>query len=180
MPLATAGPKERAGFIEPPVSGPMARMSAAIVNPIASPPMRGAFGSTAVPKITNARKNVAMASSPIACPKEISGATDCPPRRMDVATCAGNSPLSAYAAAMAPRICPAMYTPAIIGSMRRAAKNPIVMEGFRWPEMRIVALTITARMIPCASATPTNPPPAAIEAPPTNTNANVPTNSATK
>src|SRR5438874_3466375 len=64
--------------------------------------------------------------------------------------------------------------------MRRAARNPIVTAGLKCPEMRISALTMTARMMPCANATPTSHPPAAIEAPPTNTNANVPTNSATK
>ena len=42
--LATDG-----GFIEAPVSGPMARMSAAIVRPIASPPIFGASSCTAVP-----------------------------------------------------------------------------------------------------------------------------------
>src|SRR5687768_15287087 len=83
-------------------------------------------------------------------------------------------------------ICAAMYTPAIIASMRRAARNPIVTAGLKCPEMRINALTNTARMTPWASATAMSPDSirvacaAMIEAPPTNTSAKVPTNSATK
>ena len=46
-----------------------------------------------------------------------------------------------------------MKTPAIIGSMRRAARNPSVTAGLKCPEMRIVAVTITASMSPCAAAT---------------------------
>jgi len=58
--------------------------------------------------------------------------------------------------------------------------------GLKWPEMRIVALTRTARMIPCASATEISPAcicvawAAMIAAPPKNTSAKVPTNSETK
>ena len=62
-PDISAGPNERAGFIDPPVTGPIAMIPAATVNPIARPPIFGPFGSTAVPKTTKTRKNVAIASS---------------------------------------------------------------------------------------------------------------------
>ena len=68
--------------------------------------------------------------------------------------------------------------------MRRVARKPSVTAGLRWPEMRIVAVIMIARMSPCAAATvPSDPaPPCAImiAAPPTNTSANVPMNSAKK
>src|SRR5687768_7975877 len=98
----------------------------------------------------------------------------------------GSSIFSAYAARMAPTIWAAMYTPAIAGSIRRAARNPMVTAGLKWPEMRIVALTMTARMVPWASAATINAlsmrlaVAAMMDPLPTNTSAKVPTNSATK
>ena len=44
MCVTTAGPNERAGFIDPPVSGPIARMPAVTVRPIANPPTFGPRG----------------------------------------------------------------------------------------------------------------------------------------
>jgi hypothetical protein len=41
--------------------------------------------------------------------------------------------------------------------MRRVARKPIVIAGLRCPEMRIVALTIAAKMRPCASAASSSP-----------------------
>src|SRR5687767_438893 len=74
----------------------------------------------------------------------------------------------------------------MMGSMRRVARNPIVTAGLKCPEMRMNALTITARMSPCARAISTRPVGVALsfaimmDAPPTNTRAKVPINSATK
>ncbi len=45
-----------------------------------------------------------------------------------------------------------MYTPAIVGAMRRVARKPIVTAGFRWPEIRMVAVIMTPRMSPWANA----------------------------
>ncbi len=62
----------------------------------------------------------------------------------------------------------------------------MVTAGLKCPEILIVALTSTARMMPCASATemrPASMPVARADMmapPPTNTSANVPTNSAVK
>src|SRR6478672_10925886 len=72
------------------------------------------------------------------------------------------------------------------GSMRLAARNPSVTAGFRWPEMRMVAVTMMDRINPCAVAASNNGEAdfacwAAMIAPlPTNTSAKTPTNSATK
>ena len=46
-----------------------------------------------------------------------------------------------------------MYSTAIIGSMRRVTRKPSVTAGLRCPEMRIVAVTMIARINPCATAT---------------------------
>src|SRR6185312_15832182 len=76
--------------------------------------------------------------------------------------------------------------PAIIGSMRRAATNPSVIAGLKCPEIRISAVTKIDNTRPCASATCSNAygefacAAAIIAALPTNTSANVPTNSETK
>src|SRR5690348_11961838 len=110
----------------------------------------------------------------------------CPPRRVDRTMPAGYNALSAYAAMIAPLNCAIQYTTAIIGSMRRVTRKPAVTAGFRWPEMRMVAVTMSARISPCANAMFTT---AAcncsiglvmIAPPPTNTRANVPMNSAAK
>src|SRR5215210_699059 len=65
VPVATAGPNQRAGFIAAPVQGPNAMMSNAITRPIVSPAvlLNGPRSSTAVPNTANIRKNVATASS---------------------------------------------------------------------------------------------------------------------
>src|ERR1700759_4379595 len=60
---ATAGPKARAGFIAAPVSGPIARISAATVSPMPKPPILGARGSTAGPQTAVTRKKVATISA---------------------------------------------------------------------------------------------------------------------
>src|SRR5205085_3448026 len=79
-----------------------------------------------------------------------------------------------------------MYSAAIITSIRRAASIPSVTAGLKCPEMRISALTNTARTSPCASATSTSAAllwltRVAMIAPlPTKTRANVPMNSERK
>ena len=72
IPLTIAGPNDRAGFIDAPVSGPIARMSAVTTRPMAKPPTLGAAGSTAVPNTTKMRKNVAITSQRIAWPADSS------------------------------------------------------------------------------------------------------------
>ena len=85
--------------------------------------------------------------------EDTSSASACPPSRVAVATSLGKSALSAYAASSAPSSCATMYSIAINGSMRRVTRKPIVTAGFRCPEMRIVAVTMIARINPCAAAT---------------------------
>ena len=102
MPLTTAGPNDRAGFIDAPVSGPIARMSAVTTRPMANPPTLGAAGSTAVPNTTKVRKKVARNSHRIAWPADSSSATDCPPSRVAAAISTGKTAFNAYAATAAP------------------------------------------------------------------------------
>src|SRR5829696_1040402 len=70
--------------------------------------------------------------------------------------------------------------------MRRVTRKPIVTAGLKCPEMRIVAVTMMARMSPWASATSSRPTPiplfleSMIAAPPTKTSAKMPMNSAAK
>ncbi len=69
--------------------------------------------------------------------------------------------------------------------MRRVARKAMVTAGFRCPEMRIVADTATARMIPCANAAMSNGlrfdmVADMIDPPPTKTRAKMPMNSAMK
>src|SRR6267378_7218917 len=79
-----------------------------------------------------------------------------------------------------------IYSAAIFASIRLVARMPSVTAGLKCPEMRISALTITARIKPCASATSTRPAGlcdmrAIMIAPlPTKTRAKVPMNSAAK
>src|SRR5437762_2983892 len=79
-----------------------------------------------------------------------------------------------------------MYRPAITGSMRLVTSIASVMAGLRCPETRIVALTKTARINPCANAATTSAAlvcaawAAMIEPEPMNTSAKMPTNSAVK
>src|SRR5450756_146911 len=73
-----------------------------------------------------------------------------------------------------------------MGSIRRVARIPNVTAGLKCPEIRISALTMTAMVSPCASATSTRPAGlcdmrAVMIAPlPMNTKANIPMNSAAK
>src|SRR5918996_2196706 len=81
-PPATAGPSDRAGFMEPPVNGPPIMMSIAITNPIASPAtlLNEPSGSTAVANTTQTRRNVSTASIVMAWASESSERTRVAPR----------------------------------------------------------------------------------------------------
>src|SRR5207247_1758311 len=79
-PATSAGPNDRAGFIEAPVIGPVARMSIATVRPIPNPPILTVFprSSTAVPNtdvtsrkvVTNSTTRSVPAPSPPAPPTD--------------------------------------------------------------------------------------------------------------
>src|SRR5262249_46635572 len=70
VPVMSAGPNHRAGFIAPPVRAPTARMSIVITRPIAKPPIlfQAPRSSIAVPNTVQTRKNVATASTSTALP----------------------------------------------------------------------------------------------------------------
>jgi len=65
FPCTSAGPNDRAGFIDVPVTAPPARMLDATVSPIPNPPIFKAFprSSTAVPMIAIIKRNVMMNSA---------------------------------------------------------------------------------------------------------------------
>src|SRR5881397_1295077 len=79
VPVISAGPNHRAGFIAAPVRAPTARTSIVITRPIANPPttLIAPRSSTALPKTAHTRKNVATASTstalPIAYPEATAG-----------------------------------------------------------------------------------------------------------
>src|SRR3972149_716721 len=162
-------------------------MPSARVNPIASgKTAAGARSSTAVPKTTSTRKNVATASMTMPAP------TPTPRPRSGVPLATGPPPKSAAIsrpAAEAPTNCAIQYMPPVAGFIRPVMTKPKVTAGLKCPpEIAPSAATITAMVSPCAKpmearvARPPGAPtiPAAeIERTPTKIRANVPIASAT-
>src|SRR3954471_9920527 len=74
--ISSAGPNERAGFIEAPVTAPPHRMLNATVRPIPKPPLltAGRRSPTGVPKIDVINKNVMMNSAASTVPIVAHGA----------------------------------------------------------------------------------------------------------
>src|SRR5439155_2164053 len=101
---SSAGPNERAGFIDAPLTAPPARMSNATVRPIPNPPILTARprSSTAVPKIDVISKYVRMNSVSKTTPVEAHGAGNGRPSLVPTTASSGKIARQNPAAVVAP------------------------------------------------------------------------------
>src|SRR5450432_3516789 len=175
----SAGPKERAGFIDAPLIGPPHSASRAIVAPIASAAScPAARVSVATATITNINSPESSTSTPNDC-HALPAGTVAPKFAMGP-----NNMLKVRAAATAPISWLITYTATSRQGKCRVTAKAIVTAGLKCaPEMCPAAATITVIIRPKVSATPTwvNAPVVAftmIAPQPAVTSAYVPTSSA--
>src|SRR2546428_4530677 len=112
VPVATAGPNQRAGFMAAPVSGPTARTSIVITSPTVNPAVfaNGPRSSITVAKTAHTRKKVATASTNTAFPSVYPDSTIGVPPFTESNAGGGEEYFTEQGAPTAPARFPTMYT----------------------------------------------------------------------
>ena len=153
--MATAGPMERAGFIDAPVMGPITRPITMTVAPIATAASAPCALLSVATAITTSISTTVMTTS-------IATAVPLPTvlgRVRDRPLSSVNSPATAIAPHMAPVICATQYGMTSRHGKCRPLANASVTAGLMWaPERCPMENTTTATMSPHATAVPTWPP----------------------
>ena len=130
MPVASptsAGPSERAGFIDAPEIGPPIMASKATTPPMATPARSPtSLAPTATPRITNIKRDVRTASSPRLW-SAVPAGTVCP----SVAT-PGKRSATTTLATSAPATCAATYGQTRAPGNRPEAQKATVTAGLMW------------------------------------------------
>src|SRR6478672_10330589 len=111
VPVTSAGPNQRAGFMAAPVRGPTASTSMVITRPTVNPAVlaNGPRSSTTVAKTAHTRKKVATDSTSTAFPIAYPDITLGVPPFTESNACAGEKYFRTRAATTAPASCATMY-----------------------------------------------------------------------
>src|SRR6476660_8516517 len=155
VPVTSAGPNQRAGFMAAPVRGANASMSIVITNPTVNPAVlaNGPRSSTTVATNAHTRKKVAVASTSTALPIAYPDITFGVPPFTESNACAGEKYFRRRAAATAPASCATTYT-----ALRTVGNFPVThraawIAGLKTPpEMWTISETMIAIVRPWANA----------------------------
>src|SRR5207245_1464505 len=155
VPVASAGPNQRAGFMAAPVSGPTARTSIVITNPTVNPAVfaNGPRSSITVAKTAHTRKKVATASTSTAFPSMYPESTLGVPPFTDATAGEGGKYFRRGAGATGPASCATMYTALRTVGILPVTHRATWIAGLKTaPEMWTISDTMMAIVRPWASA----------------------------
>src|SRR2546425_1426659 len=155
VPVATAGPNQRPGFMAAPVSGPTARTSIVITSPTVNPAVfaNGPGSSITVAKRAHTRKKAATASTNTAFPSVYPDSTIGVPPFTESNAGGGEKYFRRKAAATAPASCATMYTALRTVGILPVTHRATWIAGVKTaPEMWTIRDTMMAIVRPWASA----------------------------